>query len=1194
MTSHRVTHRPTPAGSAPITEAEVKASLEAIRARRPLAGSPLLSSACLDQRLRERGIPADDAHARERELKALVVGLITDNLARVRQAHASRQPPGRAKSAAGRSPKPEPARPAADPGLLDLAEAEQLRKDFGIGAPASAGSKKSDRAREAWSCLYYYFLGAGEAPPLEQIAIAAYVQPDERYFRRHVQRRLDYGISLLADYLRDLDHIARIQQARRAEGTQDTAPSSEQPRSQAPSDSEGVATQHPPPLPGRRWTDVRGALGDLLAMVLADTLPLNLPREQARLLAGYFPVDMAEYHLTRVAAWCRARYALDKRFVALSMLVDQGEDSPGGRWATQAQRYEDLAILLAEVHDPALVLLGAPGSGKSTLLRRLEFELAAQATRAEAGQNGRGNGRATRDRGESGARRDSAVAPITFFAELGRYARGSNGKPPDPLAWLADNWRRRYPDLPALDVLLDRGGVILLLDALNEMPHADREGYRRRVQAWQAALVHLTRRFPGNRVIFSCRSLDYSAPLSSGALRVPQVRVEPLDDGRIRSFLEAHTPEASERLWTDLVDSGQVEFFRTPYFLKLLVEPTGAADGEAGGGRAALLTGMIRGALRREIERVNPLLDPGPLIAERDHWRLVQARQWPSPYALPERGDLIGALADLAFGMQQAGVHGEGAQLRLPYDEACARLGSALADDILRAGEALGLLDDDAGADEVRFVHQLVQEYFAARRLAAAPEPALLRAPWRAAEIRPPLSEVMAGLGAGEPMPVLPQTGWEETALLAAPMATDSEAFLRGLMAENLVVAGRCANLPELRGRLPAELLDALRRELIARSRDPEAEIRARIAAGLAVGELGDPRWERREGPHGVYLMPPLVEIAGGVYLIGDDEPIEASEFGSSETITITAHMPRREIELAAYLIGRFPVTNAEYRCFMEAGGYEDERWWDTEDARAWRRGELADEGGKLDCRLWRKRFQENPDLFEQMVGERRFASDEAMERWREWMLLDEASFEAALDARFRAKRATEPEYWQDARLNAASQPVVGVSWYEARAYLCWLSAQTGQTFRLPTEVEWEAAARGTVGRRYAYGDAFDRAKGNTQVTRVKRTTPVGVFVEGDTPEGVSDMAGNAEQWTSSAGTGESNLTQERKHFDNASDGLEDLDAGTTCLRVVRGGGWFDHPAPAYMASRVSPPAYRHLGVGFRCCLASSVSVRAP
>jgi len=449
--------------------------------------------------------------------------------------------------------------------------------------------------------------------------------------------------------------------------------------------------------------------------------------------------------------------------------------------------------------------------------------------------------------------------------------------------------------------------------------------------------------------------------------------------------------------------------------------------------------------------------------------------------------------------------------------------------------------------------------------------------------VRPGLRELIDTLPIGETLPPLPQTGWEETTVLAAPMAADPEAFVRGLVAENLVVAGRCANLPELRVRLSEDLLDELRWALVARSRDPAADLRARIAAALELGGLGDPRFERRLGPFGEYLMPPLVEIPGGLYPIGDDEPIAWEELG--EGGRDTAHIPRHMVELAPYRIGRYLVTNAEWRCFVEAGGYEDERWWETEDARAWRRGELANQGAKANNRAWRKHFQAEPDLFDQQVLRQRFADEETVERWRYWMALDDAAFEAAIEAHWKGKRATEPAFWRDARCNAAAQPVVGVCWYEARAYCGWLSAQTGLAFRLPASVEWEAAARGPSGRTYAYGDQLDAAKANTQETHLLRPTPVGVFVEGDTPEGICDMAGNVEEWMSTAWGDEHAVLPDFGYPYDPSDGREDPRLGPNYSRLLHGGLWHDYQYLIHAAHiRSAFPDNRGNASGFRCC----------
>jgi hypothetical protein len=208
------------------------------------------------------------------------------------------------------------------------------------------------------------------------------------------------------------------------------------------------------------------------------------------------PPDLEAYRLGRIAEWCRPRYALDKRFVRLALLLDKGEDAAGPRWE-QSRRFGDLQQVLGKVDAPALVLLGAPGSGKSTLLRRLELDLAPVSVRT-----------------------DDPEASPSLFVPLNQYRAERPGEPPSPPdAWLEALWARRFPHL------LRRGRLVLLLDGLNEMPHRNGAEYRELVAQWSGFLGRLTRERPGNRVLFSCRSLDYSAPLSTTDLPVPLLRI---------------------------------------------------------------------------------------------------------------------------------------------------------------------------------------------------------------------------------------------------------------------------------------------------------------------------------------------------------------------------------------------------------------------------------------------------------------------------------------------------------------------------------------------------------------------------------------------------------------------------------------------------------------------------------------------
>jgi formylglycine-generating enzyme required for sulfatase activity len=112
-----------------------------------------------------------------------------------------------------------------------------------------------------------------------------------------------------------------------------------------------------------------------------------------------------------------------------------------------------------------------------------------------------------------------------------------------------------------------------------------------------------------------------------------------------------------------------------------------------------------------------------------------------------------------------------------------------------------------------------------------------------------------------------------------------------------------------------------------------------------------------------------------------------------------------------------------------------------------------------------------------------------------------------------------QPSYAaNDSDLNHPNQPVVNVTWYMCRDFCRWLSEQTGLTIRLPSEAEWEAAARGGDARRYPWGDDWrdDHAATEEDLeTRGTRwSTPVGCYPRGAAPGGALDVAGNVWEWT--------------------------------------------------------------------------------
>lgn len=150
-------------------------------------------------------------------------------------------------------------------------------------------------------------------------------------------------------------------------------------------------------------------------------------------------------------------------------------------------------------------------------------------------------------------------------------------------------------------------------------------------------------------------------------------------------------------------------------------------------------------------------------------------------------------------------------------------------------------------------------------------------------------------------------------------------------------------------------------------------------------------------------------------------------------------------------------------------------------------------------------------------------------------------------------KNITSPEYWHDTKWNKPDHPVVGVSYYEAEAYAKWADK------RLPTEQEWEKAARGEDGRRYPWGEEFDKSRCNSGESGIGHTTPVTQYPNGVSPYGCYDMAGNVWEWCAS---------------------WHDKEGGQ---RVLRGGSWFNAPVDLRASDRDSVVAgYRSIFIGFR------------
>jgi iron(II)-dependent oxidoreductase len=263
-----------------------------------------------------------------------------------------------------------------------------------------------------------------------------------------------------------------------------------------------------------------------------------------------------------------------------------------------------------------------------------------------------------------------------------------------------------------------------------------------------------------------------------------------------------------------------------------------------------------------------------------------------------------------------------------------------------------------------------------------------------------------------------------------------------------------------------------------------------------------------------------MVRIAGGTYTIGsDDGPSDAR--------------PAHAVRLREFFLDRHEVTNEMFAAFLASLAARPRR-----DAPA---GQVtpADADG--------------PD------ADRLFASRKTARRPALAELDDEDSRIGIMNGRF----TPEPGYER--------HPVQEVTWHGARAFCAWRGA------RLPTEAEWEAAARGVQRRPYPWGDAKPTTEHAVYGRRRGETDTVGSHPKGATPDGVHDLAGNLAEWTSSL---------HRPYPYDAADGREDPTAPGE--RVTRGGDHvFDATPDKLLAyrragfSRAPESGHRH--IGFRC-----------
>jgi formylglycine-generating enzyme required for sulfatase activity len=250
--------------------------------------------------------------------------------------------------------------------------------------------------------------------------------------------------------------------------------------------------------------------------------------------------------------------------------------------------------------------------------------------------------------------------------------------------------------------------------------------------------------------------------------------------------------------------------------------------------------------------------------------------------------------------------------------------------------------------------------------------------------------------------------------------------------------------------------------------------------------------------------------------------PSGAFRMGDNFTEGESRERPVHIVELDAFYISKFEITNGEWRKFRDDPGYADPGWW--------------------------------PDG--------------------------------------RVVPKDQVPYWTQANNHGGgtpesdAYPVLGVNWDSAVAYGKWLSAKTGKKYRLPTEAEWEKAARGADQRRYPWGNAIDRSYANFVGTQPFDTGRRAGYYDGSTregrpthsnasPYGAYDMAGNVMEWCQD--------WYSRDYYAH-SPRRNPRGPDTGAYRVVRGGSFFVEAADLRSAARSAawPSFQGHRMIGFR------------
>lgn len=703
-------------------------------------------------------------------------------------------------------------------------------------------------------------------------------------------------------------------------------------------------------------------------------------------------------------------------WIDTGFLGDFAADESSEAEIIKQRSYDSILAALDEMRQ--LALLGYPGSGKTTTMWYVTLQMAQRAAM------------------------DSSL-PLPVLVGLNMVEPGQ--KFPDIVK------QHLGPLAPDYSRLLAENRIAFLFDGLNELRNREehaahlREFVRERVAA-------------NNVIVATCRDLDYAGDLD---LRMRhRVKIAPLDPLRLRQYIDGYfdylgqrglgdrmfwqlAGESAERSWLDFsrhVGDDPRTFWSAVRLSEGRQWGAGNCHWEAWVAqrqhKRSLLTLLsspylllMAIAIFSEVGRIPR--DRGLLFHDFVE-QLLKERAGVKDSI--DRGRLQRKLGRLAYNM--ICTVGGGTSFELDVAQSYMET-----DGDLQLARAANILSRETF--EVRFVHQLLQEYYAACHLA---------------EDQERLTEFLRSIATADKA-----SGWEDTLV-----------FLGSIYPENLGGINRITTLlidaqPLLACRMisdsgkEAAVRPSVKQALVSRcrtlARSPDEPVRGRYQIMTELGKLALPL--ETDADH-------FISIRGGNF----------------------DYLPNRR-PVADFFIAKYPVTNREFRTFVNAQGYITERYW--------------------------------------------------QESW-EWMRANVPS--------------QAPTYFNDRlrpELNSPDAPVVGLSWYEAEAFCRWKTEildfdtrRDGWEIRLPLESEWIVAVRGASARFYPWGNASTDLRNRCQFSgsRLPGPAPVGIYPDGESPDGVSDLLGNVYELV--------------------------VGVSDAFLRACRGGSW-QHDADRLMESSPEP-----------------------